>query len=76
MPEFIMCHKIIEPKLQVLYLGLILHYRMNFTAHVKAIKAKVTKIIGVLYCLISRRSKLSIKNKTIVYNVIIKALML
>ena len=75
-PDFVMQGKIIEIKLKVKYLGLMLHHKLNFNAHIDLIKANVMKMLGMLYCLIGRRSIMNIKNKMIIYNVIVKALML
>ena len=75
-PDFRLQNQPVEIKTNVKYLGVILNTKLNYHAHVENTKKNVHKIIGVLFCLIRRNSSLSIRNKIIIYNMIIKAAML
>ena len=75
-PDFVMKDQILEIKSKVKYLGLMLQYKLNFKTHIDLIKTKATKMLGILHCLVGRRSKINVKNKMVIYNVIVKALML
>ena len=75
-PDFVMKDKILEIKSKAKYLGLMLQYKLNFKTHIDLIKTKVMKMLDMLHYLVGRRSKMNVKNKIIIYNVIVKALML
>lgn len=62
----------IEWKKSAKYLGIILDNNLNFTEHIKSIKKKTSQLIGFLYPLIARKSKLSVINKLKIYETIIK----
>ena len=68
--------KILEIKSKAEYLGLTLQYKLDFKTHIDLIKTKVMKMLGILHFLVGRRRKMNVKNKIIIYNVIVKALML
>lgn len=51
------------------YLGLILDKRLTMKPHVEAVIGKTQAVVKMLYSMISRRSKLSIKNKLHLYKV-------
>ena len=50
--------------------------KLSFTAHIKAIKEKVKKIKGILHHLKWRKSALTSKNEILLYQTIIKPVML
>lgn len=57
------------------YLGVILDKRFTFGPHTKYVREKAQKCFLSLYPLIGRRSKLSLKNKIIIYKSIIRPIL-
>lgn len=76
MPEFRLEGRVIERRATVKYLGVTLHTKLNYNTHIRNSIIKGFKIRGVLEPLISRKSKLSVKNKTILYTTIIRPILL
>jgi hypothetical protein len=52
------------------YLGLILNKTLTFAPHLEHIPSKIQKMIGILYPLINRKSKLSPPQKILLYNAV------
>ena len=76
LPPFTINNEIIVPKRTAKYLGVILDDNLSFTAHIKAIKEKAQKIKGMLHHLMCRNTALTSKNKILLYQTIIKPVML
>lgn len=62
--------------LNVKYLGVLLDKTLTFAAHTQTTIEKVQKCIKIYYSLINRNSKLSQKNKIILYKVIFQSIIL
>ena len=58
------------------YLGVTLDNKLKFTQHIKNIIQKANMSISKLYCLINRKSNLSLQNKLIIYKMIIRPTLL
>ena len=50
--------------------------KLTFTPHVKKARKKAFMAVGALHSLIGRQSTLKIKNKLILFNMIVKPIML
>ncbi|CAG5092705.1 Similar to X-element\ORF2: Probable RNA-directed DNA polymerase from transposon X-element (Drosophila melanogaster) [Cotesia congregata] len=67
---------IIEPKTNAKYLGVILDNKLTYVSHINKACSNAKSIKHILYPLIGHRSKLSIKNKLILYKSMIKPILL
>lgn len=63
-------------KKEIKYLGLLLDTKLTFSKHIEDKVVKTENIVRVLYPLLSKRSKLSVKNKMTIFKVIILPMML
>ena len=70
-----MFNRVIPWRSQAKYLGVIVDKRLSFIPHIDYIVANTNKIKGSLSALIGRRSKLSIRNKLLLYRTIIRPTM-
>lgn len=61
---------------EVKYLGLFLDKKLLFEKHISHSVQRIHKYIKILYPLINRKSKLSIKNKLLIYKTIFQPIML
>lgn len=59
-------------KTEVNYLGVSLDSKLNFRTHIEKTKNKATTCMRALYPMLNRRSKLSHKNKNIIYKTVIR----
>lgn len=59
----------------VKYLGVHLDKRLNFKTNTEAIATKINKAIGMLYPLINRNSKMSLRNKTTIFKTMIRPIL-
>ena len=75
-PDLFMNDTKIVPKTEAKYLGVNLDNKLSFIKHVLSIKRKAYQIIGILSCLIGRRSTLNTKNKLTLYRAIVRPIML
>ena len=66
----------IEWSKKLKYLGLILDRKLLFGSHIEYTNERAQKYISILYSLISRRSKLNIRNKLLIYKSIIRPILL
>lgn len=66
----------IKPKNYVKYLGAMLDKKLTFAQHIKYACENANKIKGILLPLLCRNSKLSVKNKLILYKSMIKPILL
>lgn len=60
---------------QTKYLGVMLDHKLSFTHHIEYAISNAKKSIGSLHPLTCRRSKLSIRNKLLIYKAIIRPIM-
>lgn len=67
--------RVIPWKSQVKYLGVIFDSRLTFAPHIQAIRNRAAFILGRLYHLVGRRSKMSLRNKTTIYKACIRPVM-
>ena len=56
----------------VKYLGLYLDKTMNFKAHIDYVIEKAQKAIKILYFILNRKSELDLRNKLLIYKVVIR----
>ena len=75
-PKLAMNNIEIQPKTEAKYLGKILDHNLNHSKHIQSIKRKAYGVIGMLHCLIGRRSKLRVKNKLILYKAIVRPIIM
>ena len=66
----------IKPTKEVKYLGVILDKNLNYTSHVNKTRSKTYGAISSLYNLMNQKSNLSIKNKLLLYKMVIRPIML
>lgn len=64
--------KISQADQRVKYLGVVLDKRLSFSPHIKSLVQKGQKAIRLLYPLLNRNSKLSPKNKKLLYTAVIR----
>lgn len=64
--------KIKQAEKHVKYLGVILDKRLSFVAHINNLTQKGHKAIRLLYPLLNKNSKLSVKNKRLLYTAVIR----
>ncbi|TLO84126.1 hypothetical protein FEG28_19010, partial [Acinetobacter baumannii] len=60
---------------KVKYLGVTLDSRMTFRPHIKTVRDRAAFILGRLYPMICRRSKMSLRNKVTLYKTCIRPVM-
>ena len=66
----------IVPKTEATYLGTILDSKLIFTKHTAKAAGKAYGVLQALNCLMHKKSKLSIKNKKVLYKATVKPVML
>ena len=66
----------IHAKKEAKYLGVVLDSKLSFTSHIKTVRKKCANAVSLLYNLLNFKSKLSIKNKLLIYKTIIRPIML
>lgn len=69
-------NELVEPKTEVKYLGMTLDKKLTYVSHIKKACTKAYQIKNLLNPLICRNSKLSTKNKLILYKSLIKPILL
>lgn len=62
----------IQLKKEVKYLGVTMDSKLNYKAHIEKTKDKATKCMRALYPMLNRKSKLSDKNKNIIYKTVVR----
>ena len=75
-PDLTMENAQIKPKTEAKYLGEILDSKLNHNKHIQSVKKKAYGVIGMLHCLIGRRSKLNLTNKLILYKAIVRPIIM
>lgn len=66
----------IDPKNDVKYLGVTLDRKLSFTSHINNVRKKANAALALLYNLMNRRSKLSTKNKILMYKMLIRPIII
>ena len=57
------------------YLGVRLDMKLTWKAHIHSLASKINKRMGMLYCLYNRKSPMSLKNKLLIYKMVLRPAM-
>lgn len=74
-PPIRLFDRVIPWKSQVKYLGVILDRGLSFAPHIKAVRNRAAFILGRLYYLIGKQSKMSLRHKTTIYKACVRPIM-
>lgn len=66
----------IKPKVEAKYLGVILDSRLTFKSHISHACKKANAVIAMMYTLINKKSHVNLKNKILIYKMIVSPIML